>query len=369
MTARRFSLKAIRDAAQAAIAALRPPEPVVFEDYPPFRPTRSVLVPDEPLALGDEPDGARGHGIVRAAVGVSAAVHAALLAYALTHTVLPSQPSPPQAAARLAVELVDGREFEMRLAGKAAVGAPGVASKPVEVATTPDPTTTAALPGEARPPAPAVSLQMLAVPVQEKAAAVQEKLAAAVPVEVLLDAPALQEAALPVLATPNAAAGETVAPAQPDARLAAATIEPEPDTQGQTPAQLTAQAEPSPVPYLPPQHNRARRTAPSKPVISGGSGSGGGGASRGVVAAYTNRVQSHLTVNRPSGGRGSGTVRITFALSASGRVIWAHVSRPSGKPVLDQAALMAVRAASPYPMPPTNLTAAQRTFSFPFFFQ
>jgi protein TonB len=87
------------------------------------------------------------------------------------------------------------------------------------------------------------------------------------------------------------------------------------------------------------------------------------------VFAYRQSVRAYLAANKPSGGRGKGTVRVTFILSSTGRVVAARVTRSSGKRVLDQAALGAVYDASPFPHPPIGIRTSRLRFSIPFYFR
>ncbi len=87
------------------------------------------------------------------------------------------------------------------------------------------------------------------------------------------------------------------------------------------------------------------------------------------VFAYRKSVRAYLAVNKPNGGRGKGTVRVTFILSSTGRVVAARVTRSSGKRVLDQAALSAVYDASPFPPPPPGIRTSRLRFSIPFYFR
>jgi protein TonB len=66
---------------------------------------------------------------------------------------------------------------------------------------------------------------------------------------------------------------------------------------------------------------------------------------------------------------GRGKVSVAFALSRTGRLLFARISRSSGRRALDQAALASVRGASPFPAPPARLKGARHRFVFPFYFQ
>jgi TonB family protein len=92
-------------------------------------------------------------------------------------------------------------------------------------------------------------------------------------------------------------------------------------------------------------------------------------ASRREIIVYRKNVRAYLATYKPNGGRGKGTVRVTFRLSSTGRVVAARVTRSSGKRVLDQAALSAVYDASPFPHPPKGIRTSRLRFSIPFYFR
>jgi protein TonB len=74
------------------------------------------------------------------------------------------------------------------------------------------------------------------------------------------------------------------------------------------------------------------------------------------VLARLNRFKRY-----PRGARDEGTVTVSFRVSASGAVSGATVTRSSGNPDLDRAALAMVRRASPVPAPPANIGATTIT--------
>lgn len=71
-------------------------------------------------------------------------------------------------------------------------------------------------------------------------------------------------------------------------------------------------------------------------------------------------------VGRVRGMRG--TVNVSFVVSSSGAVVSAQVSRSSGNPRLDSAALGAVRSAR-VPAPPAGITGSSHNFSIPLSFR
>jgi protein TonB len=84
---------------------------------------------------------------------------------------------------------------------------------------------------------------------------------------------------------------------------------------------------------------------------------------------YGNRVWALVFRHKPAHTLARGTTRVTFSLSEQGDLLGLAVSQSSGLATLDQAALNAVRAASPFPPPPAGITAEQRTFSVAFDFR
>ncbi len=92
-------------------------------------------------------------------------------------------------------------------------------------------------------------------------------------------------------------------------------------------------------------------------------------ASAGAMIGYAAKVRARVASNRPSvGGRG-GTAVISFGVTTGGGLAYARLARSSGMPVLDQAALAAVRRSAPFPSPPPGATAPQLAFSIPFHFR
>jgi protein TonB len=92
-------------------------------------------------------------------------------------------------------------------------------------------------------------------------------------------------------------------------------------------------------------------------------------ASVGTMVGYAALVRARVASNRPSiAGRG-GTAVISFAVTTGGRLAYARLARSSGTPMLDQAALAAVRRSVPFPPPPAGASARQLAFSIPFHFK
>jgi periplasmic protein TonB len=78
------------------------------------------------------------------------------------------------------------------------------------------------------------------------------------------------------------------------------------------------------------------------------------------VASYAARVRAHIEsfkVYPPLARRRhqTGVVSLTFTIDRQGRVLSAQITKSSGNPVLDQAALDMLSAAQPLPKPPSHL--------------
>ncbi len=118
------------------------------------------------------------------------------------------------------------------------------------------------------------------------------------------------------------------------------------------------------------------REAAGSQAKAGASGLRGAQFSRGHVSAsqgnirnYAAAVRARIARNKPAGSTRSGSVVLAFTLSSSGNLISARIAQSSGDGALDQAALTALRRASPFPPPPDSTTANQLKFSIPFYFR
>ncbi|PZR00117.1 MAG: energy transducer TonB [Cereibacter sphaeroides] len=81
-------------------------------------------------------------------------------------------------------------------------------------------------------------------------------------------------------------------------------------------------------------------------------------------AAIRKRVERRKSY--PSGaGNASGTATVRIVVSRGGGLSSVSLSRSSGNPALDDAAVRAVRSAGSFPAAPTGLTDASYTFSLP----
>ncbi len=92
-------------------------------------------------------------------------------------------------------------------------------------------------------------------------------------------------------------------------------------------------------------------------------------ASIGEANAYAQAVLETLAKSRPRTTAGvRGTVRIGFTVARSGEVGAARVVASSGEPLIDEAALAAVRAVR-FPQPPPGLPADELNYEIPYFFR
>lgn len=84
--------------------------------------------------------------------------------------------------------------------------------------------------------------------------------------------------------------------------------------------------------------------------------------------AYRAKVWAKLARHKPRLGK-PGSTSVVFVIGPSGALRSARVGRSSGNAQLDQTALAAVRAASPFPAPPAGLGAGALTFSIQIYFR
>lgn len=123
-----------------------------------------------------------------------------------------------------------------------------------------------------------------------------------------------------------------------------------PEKRATKPQQQTARAEKPAAPKAQQQApRRASRVSPAR--------------WQATVQRYLNR---HKRYPRGARSRGEeGTVQLSFAIDASGRVLSAKVARSSGYPELDAEVLAMVRRASPLPAPPEEIAEARMRLSVP----
>ena len=92
-------------------------------------------------------------------------------------------------------------------------------------------------------------------------------------------------------------------------------------------------------------------------------------ASPGAASEYAKAVIETLASSKPRARAGMrGTVRISFTVARTGEVSEARVLASSGRRVLDEAALSAVRTAK-FPAPPPTLANAQLNYEVPYIFR
>lgn len=310
------------------------------------------------------------------ALTASLVLHGALLGYALNHAYSsdPLSGASVVSTAAISVELTDSRVLKSLKNDTASEAALATAAMPKggepsspasRDETKPEPVAESAGP----PPVPSLASPSVTETVPQE------------PEQVAAAEPSGGAETLPVLAVSDPQA-EMPPPAAPAPETADATPAPAPPVEvaNATPiptprAQPDADAE---KPARHPSRRDARKpaSAPGAMAAFEATGSslearsaGRATASRGQTVAYRSRVQAHLAANKPSGGLGSGTVKVAFALSVGGDLISARVVHSSGNRTLDQAALAAVRDATPYPEPPTGISPSQLRFSFPFYFR
>ena len=171
---------------------------------------------------------------------------------------------------------------------------------------------------------------------------------------------------------------EEPAPPDPPAEVPAPASPSEPPPSGPpkpTPAPVRPKAEPvthrhrhrPPVPDHPtpdPATAKAVVTAPPAPAAPTVQPAARVGADS--VRDYGEVVWAAIARHKPAGVSARGSAVVAFTLSSDGGLISLSVSRSSGNPGLDRAALAAVRAAAPFPPPPAGIDPADLVFGVPF---
>jgi protein TonB len=92
------------------------------------------------------------------------------------------------------------------------------------------------------------------------------------------------------------------------------------------------------------------------------------GASQGALSRYAIEIRLALGKFRPRHGGSRGRVLVSFGLDEQGGVRFVDVAHSSGSKDLDEAARAAVLRAK-FPLPPSTMTDAQRTYTVPFEFK
>lgn len=147
------------------------------------------------------------------------------------------------------------------------------------------------------------------------------------------------------------------------------------DARRVTPKDIVAKLQPSSTPAA---------AAPARPMTVASNGSGAAlttgslhrtptpaqAASPGQVRRFTQDVARLLSRHRPklAGRTIRGTVRVAFAISGDGGVIFVRVTKTSGSASVDQIALAAVQGVH-FPRPPEGMTSRQLTYEIPYHFR
>lgn len=134
-------------------------------------------------------------------------------------------------------------------------------------------------------------------------------------------------------------------------RPSAPTQRPRPQQQ---PTQQASREAPRPPP---PAGNSGQSNADSAAAraTAGQQSQGSGGAAE--AASWQRQVQRRLNNAKRyprSAGRATGTAMVSFTITAGGALAGVSLSRSSGNPALDQAAIDAVNRAAPFPPVPTG---------------
>lgn len=140
-------------------------------------------------------------------------------------------------------------------------------------------------------------------------------------------------------------------------------------------------AEHAPAMPEPPREENLRAEQPVEPRTEGGTVAEGREATHSDVRAVRTAAQAgavnrfigdlriRLARGKPRGLRMTGVATVTFSILPTGELEYARVSSSSGKPALDEAALAAVRRASPYGRPPPWMKQSELVFSIPYHFE
>jgi protein TonB len=179
---------------------------------------------------------------------------------------------------------------------------------------------------------------------------------------------------IPDLVVPDA---EPEKPAEDPTAIALAIARARPETPSELPKPVEPERTGKPEPWESPQ---SRAAAAREAARQGGAdargldpadlpGARAAAASPGAANEYARAVIQTLARRKPRATAGvRGTVRIGFTVARSGVVSEARVLRSSGQPVLDEAALDAVRNAK-FPTPPPELAAIELKYEIPYIFR
>ncbi len=100
----------------------------------------------------------------------------------------------------------------------------------------------------------------------------------------------------------------------------------------------------------------------------GGQKKGSATAGNAAVSNYPGKVHSKINRSKRS-AKGRGVVTVAFVVTASGEATSIRIARSSGEPNIDQAALDAVRRASPFPEIPAEAGRSSWSFNVPITFK
>jgi len=185
------------------------------------------------------------------------------------------------------------------------------------------------------------------------------------------------------LAAPDERALETVPdeaseiarpPKPPEEEVKVATVEPPPTPVPPQKPVEEAPREETPTPPSPaasaPGGATSHGAAPDQPAQPAAAA-----ASPGDVDAYGTAVQTALLAvdqreakARASASKAKGTVVVRLSIDAQGGLVGAEIIKSSGRPELDDAAILLIRLAA-FPPPPPSLTSDQRSYIAPIRFQ
>lgn len=258
--------------------------------------------------------------------------------------------------------------------------------------------------GAVEAPTEAISVELVASPVIEQATEPTIESAAAMPAATALnDGEAVETlaAAEPVRAVPvEATPIDTMSPVEPtpvetidsvvtgagpEAEVAALPAREDDEPRPEEPRAEKPERKPEPErPKAKPETRRETAPNPDKGKdkdtrARGGVASRGASdrpatagrvsASAGSMVGYAARVRARVASNKPSMAGRKGTAVVSFAVTGGGGLAYARLSRSSGVPALDQAAVAAVRRSAPFPPPPAGAPAGKLAFSIPFHFR
>ncbi|WIY52922.1 energy transducer TonB [Devosia sp. YIM 151766] len=130
-----------------------------------------------------------------------------------------------------------------------------------------------------------------------------------------------------------------------------------------------ARETPRPAPQQAGNGGNSNQNSAAAQSLGGQAGAGSGGNAD--IARYPGQVERRVArlLRYPNGANGArGEVQINFTLDASGGLIKLAIGRSSGNDVLDQAALVSVQRAAPFPAFPAGTSRNHWDFSIPLAF-